>query len=201
MAAEESASGPTDAIRGLRSSSLAPSWRLARIMDATNGQCMDAELFRRMQEAAERFNSGESDFEEIMTPNGPAQIVRDPADPRGFRLDFVGGGARHSVPMQEYPASPSRPPGYPAPLPFLENSAATVNTTDQSVTWPDPPQPEESLERLKQQSVDDGWKELGRQEEGRVLEKDGVQRTLLLMKEGGLPQLVMRERPSPPAGG
>jgi len=162
---------------------------------------MDADLFRRMQEAAERFKSGESDFEEIMTPNGPAQIVRDPADPRGFRLDFVGGGARHSVPMQEYPASPSRPPGYPAPLPFLENCAATVNAADQSVSWPDPPQPEKSLEHLHQQSVDDGWRGIDLQEEVLVLEKDGVERTLLLTKEGGLPRLVMRERPSPPAGG
>jgi len=162
---------------------------------------MDAELFLRMREAAERFKSGESDFEEIMTPNGPAHIVRDPADPRGFRIDFVGGAARQSVPIQEYPASPSRPPGYPAPLPFLEQCAATVNTVDQSVTWPDPPRPLQSLEHLHQQSVDDGWTLLDPQEERRVLEKDGVERTLLLTREGERPRIVLRERPSPPLAG
>jgi len=157
---------------------------------------MDEELFRRMQEAAERFRSGESDFEEIMTPNGPAHLVRDPSDPRGFKIDFVDGGACHSVPVQAYPAAPSRPPGYPAPLPFLENCAATIDTRDQSVSWIDPPEPLQSLEHLHRQSIDDGWTQLDRQERCLVLEKDGVERTLLLSPEGEPSKLIMREVPS-----
>jgi hypothetical protein len=157
---------------------------------------MDEELFRQMQEAAERFNSGESDFEEIMTPNGPAQIVRDPTDPRGLTLEFVGDGARKSVPVQEYPAAPTRLPGYPAPLPFLENCAATVDTGDQSVTWANPPEPLASLQHIYQQSIDDGWTMLDRQEQSFVLEKDSVERALLLTEDGGPPMLVMCERPS-----
>jgi hypothetical protein len=155
---------------------------------------MDEELFQRMQEAAERFKSGESDFEEIMTPNGPAHIVRDAADPRGFRIDFVGGGARHSVALQKYPASPTRPPGYPAPLPFLANCSATVDTSDQSVTWASPPDPARSLEQLHGQSVDDGWEVLTWEAERSVLAKDDVERTLLLTSGGGI---VLRERPIP----
>jgi hypothetical protein len=162
---------------------------------------MDEELFRHMQEAAERFRSGESDFEQIMTPNGPAQIVRDPSDPRGFTIDFVEDGACRQVPVQKYPAVTSRPPGYPAPLPFLENCAATVDTTDQSVTWLDPPEPEVSLGHLYQQSIDDGWTMLDRQARSYVLEKDGVERALLLTVEGEPPTLVMCERPSEQSAG
>jgi hypothetical protein len=96
---------------------------------------MDPELFKRMQEAALRFRSGESDVEEIMTPNGLARLVRDPTNQLGFRIDFVGEGAKHSVAIQNYPPSRTRPHGYPAPLPFLPNCRATVDTLDQSVSW------------------------------------------------------------------
>ena len=157
---------------------------------------MDEELFKRMQEAAQRFRSGESDFEEIMTPNGPAHLIRDASDPRGFRLDFVDGGAGHSAPVQKYPAAPTRPPGYPAPLPFLAHCAATVDTGDQTVTWPDPPDPSASLEHVCQESLDDGWALRQEEDNSRVLEKEGVERTLLLTAEDDRPLLVMRERPS-----
>jgi hypothetical protein len=162
---------------------------------------MDEELFRRMQEAALRFRSGESDFEEIMTPAGPARLVRDRNDPRGFRLDFAGDGARRSVPVQEYPAATSRPPGYPAPLPFLEGCRAIVNTLDQSVSWPDPPDLEHAVEHLVRESHDDGWARID--SDTRVdqvgellctLEKEGVVRTLVLDGEAERPRLVMQER-------
>ncbi|SVD86732.1 uncharacterized protein METZ01_LOCUS439586, partial [marine metagenome] len=61
---------------------------------------MDPELFQRMQEAARRFREGESDFEEILTPAGPARLIRDDSDPRGFKIDFVGDGAQRSVSVQ-----------------------------------------------------------------------------------------------------
>jgi len=157
---------------------------------------MDEELFQQMQEAAKRFNSGESDFEEIMTPNGPARIVRDASDPRGFTIEFVGDGARESVPVQQYPAAPTRLPGYPAPLPFLPECAATVDTGDQSVTWANPPEPLASLEHLYQESIDDGWTVLERQERSFVLEKEGVERALLLTLDSEPPILVLVERPS-----
>ena len=162
---------------------------------------MDEELFKRMQEAALRFKSGESDFEEIMTPAGPAHLVRDESDPRGFRIDFVGDGSRVVVPVQEYPAAPTRPPGYPAPLPFLESCPAVVDTTDQSVTWPDPPDPRGALDRLARASAEDGWTPVGPRdaaddagEPRRVLVKDGVERALVLTSRDGRLQIVMRER-------
>jgi hypothetical protein len=162
---------------------------------------MDEDLFRRMQEAALRFRSGESDFEEIMTPAGPARLVRDRNDPRGFRLDFAGDGARHVVPVQEYPSAPSRPPGYPAPLPFLAGCRAIVNTVDQSVSWPDPPDVEAAVGLLVRESLDEGWTRVepapaGTAEDGLlcVLEKDGVTRTLMLDPDGEAPRLVMQER-------
>jgi hypothetical protein len=162
---------------------------------------MDNELFQRMQEAALRFRSGESDFEEIMTPAGPARLVRDRNDPRGFRLDFVGDGARRSVPVQEYPAADSRPPGYPAPLPFLAGCRAIVNTLDQSVSWPDPPDLECAVEHLVRESRDDGWSRIHRlpssDQQGElryVLAKDGVERSLVVDSEAGRPRLVMQER-------
>jgi hypothetical protein len=162
---------------------------------------MDSELFQRMQEAAARFRSGESDFEEIITPAGPAHLVRDATDPRGFRIDFVGDGARRSVPLQEYPASPTRPPGYPAPLPFLEGCVALVNTVEQSVTWVDPPGAEAAFGRLTGDMVEDGWTVADRKPSTRgsggpcrVLEREGVERTLCLSQENGHVRLVLRER-------
>jgi hypothetical protein len=166
---------------------------------------MDQALFKRMQEAALRFRSGESDREEIMTPNGLALLVRDASDPRGFRIDFVDDGARHSVSLQQYPAMPTRPPGYPAPLPFLEDCASTVDTLDQSVTWRDPSEPERAFERLCREIADDGWMALGpvsdaRDPDGasRSFEKEGVVRTLQLETDG-VPRLVLRERRGPPS--
>lgn len=162
---------------------------------------MDQDLFRRMQEAALRFRSGESDMEEIMTPNGPARLVRDATNPLGFRIDFVGGGARHSVSVQEYPASPGRPHGYPAPLPFLENCAATVNTLDQAVTWNDPADPERAFEHVSDQCIGDDWVRSETEpspvnDDGmaRVFVKEDVERTLRLLREDGQVRLELRER-------
>lgn len=152
---------------------------------------MDPELFKRMQEAAARFNAGESDFEEIMTPIGPAHLMRDASDPRGFRLDFVGD-SRHSVAVQEYPPSRGRPMGYPAPLPFLADCKSIVNTLDQSVTFVDPVDPEEAFERLMEEMRGDGWAVVG-WDGGQVLEKEGARRTLMLSGELGMPRIVLRE--------
>ena len=161
---------------------------------------MDPELFKRMQDAAARFNAGESDFEEIMTPAGPAHLVRDANDPRGFRLDFVGEGSKHTVPVQEYPATPSRPPGYPAPLPFLPGCRAIVNTIDQSVTFVDPADAGEALDALRRQMSDDGWvlQDLAGSEEAPVFEKEGAERTVEVNADFGVPRLVVRELRPPP---
>ncbi len=161
---------------------------------------MDPELFRRMQEAALRFKSGESDFEEIMTPNGPAHLVRDPGNSLGFRIDFVGAGARHSVSLQEYPAAPRRSPGYPAPLPFLANCVAIVDTARQSVTWYDVAEPERAVEQIVRECTSEGWTQAepaataapGR-EPAWVFTKDGVERTLRLEGDGAELRLVLRE--------
>lgn len=162
---------------------------------------MDQELFQRMQEAALRFRSGESDYEEIMTPAGPARLVRDRNDPRGFRIDFVGDGAKRVIPVQAYPAAETRPPGYPAPLPFLPGCPAIVNTVDQSVSWPDPPDPERAVARLVGESLEDGWERIEGPPADPVqgdllclLEKDGVRRMLALDAQGERPRLVLQER-------
>src|SRR5687768_13693 len=115
---------------------------------------MDPALFKKMQEAALRFRSGQSDYEEIMTPNGMARLVRDPTNDLGFRIDFVGEGARHSVAIQSYPPSTTRPPGYPAPLPFLSDCASTVDTLEQSVSWPDPLDPEKAFQMVRAACLD-----------------------------------------------
>lgn len=165
---------------------------------------MDPDLFQRMQEAAARFRSGESDFEEIMTPAGPAHLMRDATDPRGFRLDFVGEGSKHTVPVQRYPAAPSRPHGYPAPLPFLPGCEAIVNTIEQSVAFIDPDDVDAAFEVVFRQMTDDGWAMI---EEGahlapltRVLEKDEVKRTLYVNADFGVPRLVVREERTPASG-
>lgn len=163
---------------------------------------MDPELFQRMQEAAARFNAGVSDFEEIMTPAGPAHLVRDANDPRGFRLDFVGEGSKHTVPVQEYPPAPGRPPGYPAPLPFLQGCKTIVNTIEQSVTFVDPADLQASFHVLLDQMTDDGWAVIAEGDESddptRVLEKEGTIRTLFVNDEFGAPRLVVKEQ-RPPA--
>lgn len=134
-----------------------------------------------MQEAAERFRSGESDLEEIMTPNGPARLVRDPTNALGFRIDFVGGASRHTVAVQEYPPSPGRPHGYPAPLPFLAHVRATVNTLDQAVTWHDAPDPTAAATEVARQCLDEGWVAL---EATATFAKDGAVRTLRVDDDG-----------------
>ena len=156
---------------------------------------MDPELFQRMKEAAARFRSGESDFEEILTPIGPAHLVRDPSDPRGFRIDFVGGSSKHTVPVQEYPATPTRPPGYPAPLPFVKDCVAVVSAVDQSVTWVNPDNPEAVFAKLLQEMQEDGWKLLG-WKDGQALEKEGAERSLKMTLESGVTRLVLTEKPA-----
>lgn len=162
---------------------------------------MDQDLFQRMQEAAARFNAGESDFEEIMTPAGPAHLVRDSNDPRGFRLDFVGDGSQHTVPVQEYPPASSRPMGYPAPLPFLKGCRSIVNTVEQSVTFLDPADVEASFHVLLDQMVADGWAIIAEgddpEDPTRVLDKEGTIRTLFVNTEFGAPRLVVREQRLP----
>jgi hypothetical protein len=166
---------------------------------------MDCSLFQRMQEAARRFGSGESDREEIMTPNGLAVLQRDPSDPRGFRIDFVGEGARRSVALQVYPALPSRPPGYPAPLPFLAHCRSTVDTLDRTVTWHEPPAPEAAFDNLAAQILADGWAPADGTPAAstgaasspgarrRSFRKEGGVRTLALELEDGLARIVLRE--------
>lgn len=158
---------------------------------------MDPELFQRMQEAAARFNSGESDFEVIMTPAGPAHLVRDASDPRGFRLEFVGEGAKRQVPIQEYPPAERRAAGYPAPLPFLPNCSAIVNTIDQSVTWVGPEDPTVAFEHVVREMREDGWRPVDSEEEGQAFERDGVVRTLRMGEAFGDVRLVLHEERTP----
>jgi hypothetical protein len=137
-----------------------------------------------------------------MTPNGIARLVRDPTNELGFRIDFVGEGARHSVAIQNYPPSPTRPPGYPAPLPFLPDTAATVDTLDQTVAWPDPRDPEGAFERVAQACVDDGWTSVAASTREAMFEKEGSERRLRRSDDPREPTLVLRERrlaPNPPA--
>ena len=155
---------------------------------------MDPELFKRMQEAAQRFRSGETDVEEIATPNGIARLTRDPTSSLGFRIDFVGEGARHSVAIQSYPPSPTRPHGYPAPLPFLANCACTVDTLDQSVSWTDPTDAEEACGMVAKACLDDDWVEVASRGADRVFQKDGAERCLSLSRDPRHPPLVLRER-------
>lgn len=155
---------------------------------------MDPALFQKMQEAALRFRSGQTDVEEIMTPNGLARLVRDPTNELGFRIDFVGEGAKHSVAIQHYPPSPTRPPGYPAPMPFLANCRSTIDTLDQTVSWPEPSDPEDAYRRVSQACLDDGWSEVASSATEAVFEKDGAERRLRLSRDPLEPSLVLRER-------
>jgi hypothetical protein len=155
---------------------------------------MDPTLFQRMQEAAQRFRTGESDVEEIMTPNGLARLVRDPTNELGFRIDFVGEGAKHSVAIQHYPPSPTRPHGYPAPLPFLPNCRATVDTLDQTVSWPEPDDPAQAFRAVARACRNDGWSEVSGGEREVAFEKDGAERRLRLTDDPREPSLLLRER-------
>ncbi len=146
-----------------------------------------------MQEAALRFRSGASDFEEIMTPNGPAHLVRDPTNALGFRIDFVPGAARHSVSVQEYPASPGRPHGYPAPLPFLAGYRATINTLDQAVTWHETLDVDAAAASVTRQCLEDGWVSVGTSTGPWRFTKDDVVRTLTATLDDGPPRITLRE--------
>jgi hypothetical protein len=76
-----------------------------------------------------------------------------------------------------------------------------VNTLDQSVSWPDPPDLESAVQHLVHESLDDGWARVEPTPEAQhvgdllcVLTREGVERTLALDREGERPRLVMQER-------
>ncbi|MEQ1855353.1 MAG: hypothetical protein ABL963_02730 [Longimicrobiales bacterium] len=160
---------------------------------------LDQDLFRRMQEAAQRFRSGESDFEEIMTPNGPAHLVRDPTNALGFRIDFMPGASRHSVSLQEYPASPRRPHGYPAPLPFLAGYRATIDTLDQAVTWHGVGDHVSAVAEITRQCLEDEWVRTTQSADDDAsveplgFEKDDVHRLLTVVLDDGPTRVTLRE--------
>ncbi len=163
---------------------------------------MDDDFQQRMQAAALRFRAGESEVEEIESPNGLIRLVRDPDAPQGFRIEAEADGESISMSLRAFPPTPTRPEDYPPDLPFLPDCAAMVNGTANTVSWMNPADPGTSFERLAETTIESGWEEVGispviagsvdrRQAEFRMA---GKERTLMLNVRDGHAHLVLMER-------
>lgn len=172
---------------------------------------MDDDFAKRMQAAALRFRAGESDVEEIESPNGLIRLVRDPDAPQGFRIEAEADGESISMSLRAFPPAPIRPEDYPPDLPFLADCAAMVNGTANTVSWMNPADPGTSFERLAEAIIEGGWEKVEispviagsgdrRQAEFRMPGKDGMpakERTLMLNVRDGHAHLVLMERHPP----
>jgi hypothetical protein len=69
-----------------------------------------------------------------------------------------------------------------------------VDTLDQSVRWPDPPDPASAFRLVARACIEDGWKEVASGPRKMVFEKEGAERTLHLDEDPREPPLLLRER-------
>jgi hypothetical protein len=69
-----------------------------------------------------------------------------------------------------------------------------VDTLDQSVRWPDPPDPSSAFRLVARACIEDGWKEVASGSREMVFEKEGAERTLYLNEDPREAPVLLRER-------
>jgi hypothetical protein len=162
-------------------------------------------------EALRRFESGQSDFEEIMDDRGVRSfMIRDPDDPRFFRIESENphGGFSVSATGMRLPPSPHRPRELPKHLPFVPEATTVVMivpaTGSVVARWESPREPMEAFREVRAASRQEGWEEepgsSEEQEEGGAgsrtrleLRKNGAVRTLTLLQDECRWELVLTE--------
>ena len=161
-----------------------------------------------VREALARFESGETDFEEFTDPRGARTfMIRDPEDPRFFRMEAENENHQFAVTMtgMRFPPSDSRPSELPAHLPFIPGSSIVIMimpaTGSTVVRWDDPSEPPELFARIEEESLDAGWEEIkGPSPEVQGLEraffsKGNLRRTLTLFSEEEERSVILTDEP------
>lgn len=163
-------------------------------------------------EALRRFESGETDLEEIIDARGIRSfMIRDQEDPRFFRIESQdpNGGFSVSATGFRLPPSPDRPKELPWHLPFLPDAATVVmimpNAGSVVVRWENPGDPAGAFRRIREALLDDGWAEAAPPSKARPalaemgdpthleVRKGGNERTLTLFEGEHQSNLVLTE--------
>jgi hypothetical protein len=142
-------------------------------------------------EAIRRFQATQTDIEEMIDANGVRSfLIRDPDDPRFFRLESEGPNKEFIVTATgiHFPSAPARPRELPAHVPFLPDLPTTLlilpATGATVVRWEGSGSLAEAFEALRASGPEEGWKETrtgsGDGIRKVVLERDNLMRTLLL---------------------
>ena len=159
-----------------------------------------------------RFESGQTDFEEIIDAGGVRSfMIRDHDDPRFFRVETENatGGFSVSATGLRLPPSRERPGELPRHLPFIPEATTVVmilpHTGSVVVRWENPTNPGSAFRRIREDLLREGWREETREPNAagspdpippasRVeVRKDTVSRTLTLFEGEDHWDLVLTE--------
>jgi hypothetical protein len=166
------------------------------------------------QRALRRFESGQTDFEEIVDARGLRTfMIRDQDDPRFFRIETEdpNGGFSVSATGLRLPPSQERPRELPRHLPFIPGVTTVVMimpaTGSVVVRWENPTDPAGTFHQVREELLQGGWLEETR-EADRVPSKEGsphafrlqvrketASRTLILFDGESQSDLVLTEDP------
>lgn len=163
------------------------------------------------REAIRRFESGQTDFEEIFDAQGVRNLmIRDSEDPRFFRVEAEDPNHEFVVTMTgiRLPPSESRPRELPEHVPFLPDTATVVMIMPATgavvVRWEDPTEPREAFAHLRGKMLEEAWEEFeagaleasGPEETGpmkSLLRKGDASRTLVLFPGTNRTDLVLTQ--------
>ena len=173
---------------------------------------MASDLDNTSQRALRRFESGQTDFEEIVDARGLRSfMIRDQDDPRFFRIETEdpNGGFWVSATGLRLPPSPERPRELPRHLPFIPGVTTVVMimpaTGSVVIRWENPTNPAGTFHQIREELIQDGWLEetgdsgAAPREEGASfasrleVRKDTASRTLTLFEGENQSDLVLTE--------
>lgn len=163
-------------------------------------------------EALKRFESGQTDFEEIIDARGVRSfMIRDQEDPRFFRIESENpnGGFSVSATGLRLPPSPDRPRELPKQLPFIADVTTVVMimpaTGSVVVRWENPRDPTGAFLHIKKTLLREEWTEAVPVSESTQtkdgtggslrleVRKEGTERTLTLFQGQIQSDLVLTE--------
>lgn len=166
-------------------------------------------MMEGIRAATERIKSGASMEEELVLPDGETiRLSRDEAAPEGFSIESTKGG--RSFRARAYGPLPERPSGYPADLPFIAGCPVSISVVvkadgseeARNAAWMKPPDPESTLDAIREQLRATGWVEgeashssshLGHTRT-LLFSRDGAERAVALMSFGEMSQIMLFEK-------
>ena len=165
---------------------------------------MSESVSSNVVEAIRRFQASQTEVEEMIDANGLRSfLIRDPDDPRFFRLESEGPDKGFVVTATgiHFPPAPTRPRELPAHVPFLPDLPTTLlilpATGATVVRWESSGGLAQAFKSLRASGPDEGWKETGTGSgDGArkvVLERDNIMRTLLLFDRPNGSDLVLTD--------